>query len=79
MRAIVLSCRLGHVASIHYDKTLGREHTSGAGAPGNAVLFGHVSWKGLPGVFKNLHQRKRGDKVEIVSPAQGYRYRVVSV
>jgi LPXTG-site transpeptidase (sortase) family protein len=61
------------------DRVGHAEHTAGAGAPGNAVLFGHVSWKGLPGVFKNLHQLQPGDDVEILSNAETYRYRVASV
>jgi LPXTG-site transpeptidase (sortase) family protein len=69
----------GGTWSVPDDRVGHAENTADAGAPGNAVLFGHVSWKGLPGVFKNLYRLKPGDGVEVWSNAQGYRYRVASV
>jgi Sortase domain len=36
------------------------------GAPGDAVLDGHLDWTSGPSVFWNLHQLKRGDEIDIL-------------
>jgi hypothetical protein len=36
------------------------------GAPGDAVIDGHLDWTSGPSVFWNLHMLKRGDEIDIV-------------
>ena len=53
--------------------------TGSAGGPGNAVLVGHVSSRGLGNVFANLQRVHPGDVVRVFSGETGYEYRVVDV
>ncbi len=49
------------------------------GEASNAILAGHVDWKGKTGAFARLHELKIGDVIEVKSgPQTGYRYRVIS-
>jgi sortase (surface protein transpeptidase) len=36
------------------------------GAPGDAVIDGHLDWTSGPSVFWNLHQLRRGDEIDIL-------------
>lgn len=50
----------------------------GIGAPGNAVLAGHVDWGGSLRTFGLLHQLRAGDLVAVADLDGGiYHYRVV--
>lgn len=55
------------------------ETTAGAGAPGNAVLLGHVSSVHSGNVFQDLDQVHEEDVVHIYSDADRFAYRVVAV
>jgi LPXTG-site transpeptidase (sortase) family protein len=45
------------------------------GEPSNAVVSGHVTWKGQEGVFVRLHELKPGDLIIVQSgPQPGFRY-----
>lgn len=46
------------------------ERGASPGALGPAVIAGHVTWKGSPGVFKQLGKLRRGDQV-LVARADG--------
>jgi sortase A len=41
----------------------------GVGAPGNALLDGHVDWGGRPRVFGSLNQLEPGDAIQITDTA----------
>ncbi|HEY3080897.1 MAG TPA: sortase [Chloroflexota bacterium] len=51
--------------------------TAGAGAPGNAVLLGHVDSLRSGDVFRNLEKVAVGDAVTVWSGDRAYTYRVV--
>jgi LPXTG-site transpeptidase (sortase) family protein len=70
---------VGGTWAVPDDRVGHAESTAGAGGPGNAVLFGHVSWQGRPGVFATLHRLTRGDDVEVLDDGTSYRYRVAAV
>ena len=53
------------------------DETGGAGGPGNAVLFGHVTSVHSGDVFRDLDQASVGDLVLVSSDARIFRYRVV--
>src|SRR5205823_6582418 len=53
------------------------QETAGAGAPGNAVLVGHVTSRTLGNVFERLHEVTTGDAVQVFSTDQVFSYRVV--
>jgi LPXTG-site transpeptidase (sortase) family protein len=53
--------------------------TAGAGAPGNAVLLGHLESRGAGHVFANLAKARIGDLVRIFSGEQYFDYRVAAV
>jgi len=53
------------------------ERTGGAGSPGNAVLFGHVTSTSLGNVFEQLHRARPGDSVEVYSDSFKFEYQVV--
>ena len=56
------------------------QSTASAGAPGNAVLVGHVDSRGLGNVFEQLDAARVGDQVEIFSGGERrFDYRVVDV
>ena len=55
------------------------EGTAGAGAPGNAVLVGHVTSQTLGNVFHDLDRVQVGDEVQVFSREQRFTYRVVDV
>jgi LPXTG-site transpeptidase (sortase) family protein len=55
------------------------EATAGAGAPGNAVLLGHVTSVRSGNVFRDLEQMQVGDAVQIYSESDHFDYRVVDV
>lgn len=55
------------------------EMTGSAGAPGNAVVFGHVTSLTLGNVFENLHAARIGDEVDVFSGDSVFTYRVVDV
>jgi LPXTG-site transpeptidase (sortase) family protein len=55
------------------------EGTAGAGAPGNAVLVGHVTSQTLGNVFHDLDRVQVGDEVQVYSGDQLFDYRVVEV
>jgi LPXTG-site transpeptidase (sortase) family protein len=49
------------------------------GEPSNAILAGHVNWRGEVGAFARLHELQAGDIIEIQSgPQTGFRYVVES-
>lgn len=52
---------------------------AGAGANGNAVVFGHVSSLTLGNVFENLYRAHVGDEVHVFSGDTMFTYRVVDV
>jgi LPXTG-site transpeptidase (sortase) family protein len=51
--------------------------TAGAGAPGNAVLLGHVDSLRSGDVFRNLEKVALGDTVMVWSGDHAYSYRIV--
>jgi LPXTG-site transpeptidase (sortase) family protein len=51
--------------------------TAGAGAPGNAVLLGHVDSLRSGDVFRNLEKVALGDTVTVWSGERAYSYRIV--
>ncbi len=55
------------------------EGTAGAGAPGNAVLMGHITSRNLGNVFINLGKVQVGDMLAIFSGDRQFDYRVVEV
>jgi LPXTG-site transpeptidase (sortase) family protein len=55
------------------------EGTPGAGQPGNAVLFGHVTSRQSGNVFQTLDQARVGDVVDLFSGPEHFEYRVVDV
>jgi len=55
------------------------QFTPGAGDPGNAVLFGHVTSLAVGHVFRDLDRVKVGDVVDVYGPTAEFRYRVVWV
>jgi LPXTG-site transpeptidase (sortase) family protein len=55
------------------------ESTAGAGAPGNAVLLGHVTSLHSGNVFADLDQVRLEDVVRVFSDQTAFDYRVVSV
>jgi LPXTG-site transpeptidase (sortase) family protein len=55
------------------------EMTGSAGAPGNAVVFGHVTSLTLGNVFEHLHAANIGDEVDVYSGNSVFAYRVVDV
>lgn len=55
------------------------EFSAGAGRPGTAVLFGHVSSLRSGRVFQHLERVRAGDDIEVVSGDEGFLYRVVEV
>jgi sortase A len=55
------------------------EYTAGAGQPGNAVLFGHVTSISSGDVFLHLDRVKLGDVVKVYSADDEFDYRVVEV
>ena len=57
------------------------EYVTGAqvGKPGNAVIGGHVSRRGTPGVFAKLPQVAAGDVVEVYRGDQIFRYSITEI
>lgn len=55
------------------------EGTAGAGAPGNAVLMGHITSRNLGNVFINLDKVQVGDMLAVFSGDRQFDYRVVEV
>ena len=55
------------------------ERTAGAGEPGNAVLFGHVTSLDAGQVFKDLHLLRPGHDVQVYSGERAFDYVVVDV
>jgi LPXTG-site transpeptidase (sortase) family protein len=56
------------------------QSTASAGAPGNAVLVGHVDSRGLGNVFEQLDASRVGDQVQVFSGGERrFDYRVVDV
>ncbi len=55
------------------------DSTAGAGAPGNAVLFGHVSSLNDGNVFKDLDRVRPGDAIELSDGERTYTYRVTEL
>lgn len=55
------------------------EGTAGAGAPGNAVLMGHITSRNLGNVFINLDKVQVGDMLAVFSGDRQFNYRVVEV
>lgn len=55
------------------------EGTAGAGAPGNAVLMGHIASRNLGNVFINLDKVQVGDMLAVFSGDRQFDYRVVEV
>ncbi len=55
------------------------EGTAGAGAPGNAVLMGHITSRNLGNVFINLDKVRVGDMLAVFSGDRQFNYRVVEV
>jgi len=51
--------------------------TAGAGAPGNAVLLGHVDSLRSGDVFRNLEKVALGDPITVWSGQRAYVYRIV--
>ncbi|GEM_PF-7112417 len=55
------------------------QYTAGAGAPGNAVLFGHVTSLHSGNVFADLDKVHTGDLIHLLSGDQDFVYRVVEI
>ena len=55
------------------------ERTAGAGAPGNAVLVGHVTSPEAGSVFRPLDRVGRDDRVRVFSGDAGFDYLVTDV
>lgn len=53
--------------------------TAQPGRPGNAVIGGHVSRRGAPGVFSKLPKVAAGDVVEVFRGDQVFRYSVTEI
>jgi sortase A len=53
--------------------------TAQPGRPGNAVIGGHVSRRGAPGVFAALPKVVAGDVVEVFRGDQVFRYSVTEI
>jgi len=53
------------------------EYSAGAGEPGNAILFGHVTSVLVGHVFQNLDQLRPGDPLFVSSARHEFRYHVV--
>lgn len=53
--------------------------TAQPGRPGNAVIGGHVSRRGSPGVFSKLPKVAAGDVVEVFRGDQVFRYSVTEI
>lgn len=53
--------------------------TAQPGHPGNAVIGGHVSRRGAPGVFSKLPKVVAGDVVEVFRGGQVFRYSVTEI
>lgn len=53
--------------------------TAQPGRPGNAVIGGHVSRRGSPGVFAQLPKVVAGDVVEVFRGDQVFRYSVTEI
>ena len=53
--------------------------TAGAGAPGNAVLIGHVSSLNAGNVFKDLERAQVGDVLTLFGGEAAHQYRVVEL
>jgi LPXTG-site transpeptidase (sortase) family protein len=69
----------GHTWEVPAFKIGHAEGTAGAGAPGNAVLVGHVTSQTLGNVFHDLDRVQVGDDVQVYSSDQRFDYRVVEV
>jgi LPXTG-site transpeptidase (sortase) family protein len=69
----------GHTWEVPAFKIGHAEGTAGAGAPGNAVLVGHVASQSLGNVFHDLDRVQVGDDVQVYSAEQRFAYRVVEV
>jgi LPXTG-site transpeptidase (sortase) family protein len=69
----------GHTWEVPAFKIGHAEGTAGAGAPGNAVLVGHVTSRSVGNVFHNLDRVQIGDEVQVYSAEQRFNYRVVDV
>ena len=70
----------GGTWSVPQDRAGHADGSAGAGQPGNAVLFGHVSWNNRPGVFAQLHRLQPGDAIDVFAEADTapIRYRVAA-
>jgi LPXTG-site transpeptidase (sortase) family protein len=55
------------------------EATAGAGAPGNAILLGHVTSVHSGNVFQDLDQVQIGDTVQVFADSDRFDYTVVDV
>jgi LPXTG-site transpeptidase (sortase) family protein len=55
------------------------EYTAGAGQPGNAVLFGHLTSLDAGNVFRDLHRMRPGNLVRLFNGERAFDYRVVDV
>jgi len=55
------------------------QYTAGAGEPGNAVLFGHVTSRSLGNVFEQLYRAHVGDVVQVFADTEEFDYQVVEV
>ncbi len=55
------------------------EHTGGAGAAGNAVLFGHVTHPTDGSIFKDVHLLRVGDPLGVQSGDVAFQYVVAEV
>ena len=53
------------------------EHTARAGAPGTAVLLGHVASRAAGAVFKHLDRTEAGDVIHVFSGPRRFDYRVI--
>lgn len=69
----------GHTWEVPAFKIGHAEGTAGAGAPGNAVLVGHVTSQTLGNVFHDLDRVQVGDEVQVFSREQRFTYRVMDV
>jgi sortase A len=69
----------GHTWEVPAYKIGHADGTAGAGAPGNAVLVGHVTSQSLGNVFHDLDRVRVGDAVQVYSGQQRFDYRVVDV
>jgi LPXTG-site transpeptidase (sortase) family protein len=54
------------------------ELSAGAGAPGTAILLGHVSSRAAGDVFRDLQRVQPGDEVRVFSGPGEFRYRVTA-